>query len=178
MPPSNLGQSSEVPELPHSSTIGSQWMIEKDCKEEKEADANDKEDPLAAMANDLNGHAISAESSAEHPLHSTLQVLEYPAPATSEGSPAADPAPAHTMLEGSHAPAHAPTTSKGSPALAPTTSKGSPASTPAPATSKGSLALAPSLAISEGSPAPTPDDPVHNVVISTPSNTDEKEVEC
>jgi hypothetical protein len=39
MPPTNLGKSSEVYELPHSSAIGSQWMIEKDSKNEKEADA-------------------------------------------------------------------------------------------------------------------------------------------
>jgi hypothetical protein len=35
MPPANLGKSSEVYELPHSSTIGSQWMIEKDYKKKK-----------------------------------------------------------------------------------------------------------------------------------------------
>jgi hypothetical protein len=63
MPPANLGKSSEVYELPHSSTIGSQRMIERDSKEEKEADATtlkvlsdfaaeeaNKEDPLAATA--------------------------------------------------------------------------------------------------------------------------------
>jgi hypothetical protein len=37
MPHANLGKSSKVYELPHSSVIGSQWMIEKDFKEEKEA---------------------------------------------------------------------------------------------------------------------------------------------
>jgi hypothetical protein len=35
MPPANLGKSSEVYELPHSLAIGSQWMTEKDSKEEK-----------------------------------------------------------------------------------------------------------------------------------------------
>jgi hypothetical protein len=40
MPPANLGgKSFEVYELPHNSAIGSQWMTEKDSKEEKEADA-------------------------------------------------------------------------------------------------------------------------------------------
>jgi hypothetical protein len=40
MPPANFGKSSEVYELPHSLAIGSQWMTEKDSKEEKEANAN------------------------------------------------------------------------------------------------------------------------------------------
>jgi hypothetical protein len=64
MPPANLGRSSKVYELPHSSAIGSQWMTEKDSKKEKEVDATilkvlfdiaeeetNKEDPLAATAN-------------------------------------------------------------------------------------------------------------------------------
>jgi hypothetical protein len=97
---------------------------------------------LAATANDPDGRAISADSSAKHPWHSTLQVLEDPAPPTSEGSPTADPAPAPAMSGGSPSP---------------TTSKDS----PAPATS-------------EGSPTLAPDDPLHNPVISTPSNTYEK----
>jgi hypothetical protein len=146
MPPSNLGKSFEVYEPPHSSTIGSQLMTQKDSKEEKEADATilkvlfdmaaeemDKEDPLAAMASDLDGRAISTGSSAEHPCHSTLQVPKDPA--TTEGSSAADPAPAPTMLEGSPTlaspPAPTPGTSEGSPAQAFATSKGSPAPTSA-----------------------------------------------
>jgi len=176
MTPANLGKSFEVSELPHSSAIGSQWMTENDSKEEKEADATilkvlsdiaaeemNKEDPLVAIANDPDGRAISAGISAEHPHHSTLQVPEDPAPATSKGSPAADLAPAPATSEGSPAPA----TSEGSPT--PATSEGSPA--PAPATSEGSPAPAPA-------PAPAPDDPLHNPVISAPSNTNEKEVEC
>jgi hypothetical protein len=114
MAPANLGKSFEVSKLPHSSAIGSQWMTEKDSKEEKEAYATilkvlsdittqemNKKDPLAATINDLDGCAISVGSNAEHPRHSTLQVPEDPAPGTLEGSLAADPAHAAATSKGS-----------------------------------------------------------------------------
>jgi hypothetical protein len=85
-------------------------------------------------------------------------------------APAAAPTPATATSEGSPAPA--PPTSEGSPSPVLATSEGSPALAPTPATSKCSLAP-PDLA-----PALAPDDPLHNPVISAPSNTDEKEVEC
>jgi hypothetical protein len=199
MPLDNLGKSSEVFELPHNSAIGSQWMIEKDSKEEKEANASilnvlsdigaeeqNKEDPLAVIANNPDGCAISTGSNAEHPGHYTLQVPKDPTPATLEGSPATNPTPVVATSEGSPTvdPTPAVATSERSlvadsvSALA--TSEGSPALAPTPATSKGSHALAPPPATSEGlpspAPAPTPDDPLHNLVISVPSNTHEKEV--
>jgi hypothetical protein len=84
-------------------------MREKNSKEEKEANTlilkvlsdiateeQNKEDTLAATKNDLNGHAISAGSSVKHPGYSTS--------ATSEGSPAADPAPTASTSKGSSAP--------------------------------------------------------------------------
>jgi hypothetical protein len=77
-----------------------------------------KEDPLSAIANDSDGRAISTGTSEEHSSHSTLQVSEDLAQATSEGSFAADPASAAATSEGSPAadPASAAATSEGSPA--------------------------------------------------------------
>jgi hypothetical protein len=85
MPTANLGKSSEVYEQPHSSAIGSQWMTEKDSKEEKEADAT----ILKVLSN-----IAAEETNKEDPLVATANSSENPAPATSEGSRAADPAPA------------------------------------------------------------------------------------
>jgi hypothetical protein len=172
MPPANLGRSSKVYELPHSSAIGSQWMTEKDSKEEKEVDAT-----ILKVLFDI----AAEETNKEDPLAATTNGPKDPAPATSQGSRAVDPTPTPATSEGFPAPALA--TSEGSATPGPATSEGSP--TPTPATSEGSPAPAieeSSPATSEGSPAPAPapapDDPLHNLVTSAPSNTDEKEVEC
>jgi hypothetical protein len=143
MPPAHLGKSFEVYELPHNSGIGSQWMTEKDSKEEKEAYAT-----ILKVLYDI----AAEETNKEDPLVATANGPEDLAPATSEGSRAADLAPAPAMSEGFPAPSPAPATSEGSPA--PATSEGSPAH--APSHSKGSPTPAPAPASSEGSPAPTP----------------------
>jgi hypothetical protein len=91
MPPANLGKSFEDYELPHSSTISSQWITEKDSEVKKEASAT-----ILKVLSDF----AAKETNKEDPLAATTNSLDDPTLATSEGSCVADPAPTPAISEG------------------------------------------------------------------------------